>query len=147
MKFNDNCVFKLYDLKHNSSFYDKNTCDVKEVYNLPDDIGFEEDGKWIYIYDIEEGITTLLELLYDKAYKELSAFRNDYWSVDIDFTDNSYDFKNAKDALEIFRNKNISDFKSASIYNSSNGSYKFTDFKISHDEGIVKKIERRGFNY
>lgn len=127
MKFKDNCVFKLYDLKKNSEF-------------------FEEDGKRIWVYEMEEGITELLELIYDRAFnKSRLTLELYYWAVNIDFTDSSYKFENAKDALEIFRNKNISDLKSASIYFDGCGVYSDTEFIISHDEGVVKKIKRSGY--
>lgn len=139
MKFEDNFAFKLYDLKKNSKFFGK------DVFELPKDIFFKEDDKTVYVYDMEEGITELLELIYDKAFKYEWITRNEYWSVNIRFTDNSYDFENAIDALEAFRNKNISDLKSVSVYTASDGSYAFADFVISHDEAIVKKIVRGGW--
>lgn len=126
MKFKDNLIFKLYDLKKNSKFFDK-------------------DDKHIYVYDIEEGVTELLELLYDRVFKKRSILDPyEYWSISIDFKDNSYKFENATDALEIFRNKNISDLKSASISFDSCGVYTYTDFVINYDEGVIKKMWRGG---
>ena len=134
MKFNDNCLFKLYDLKKNSKFFDKDKCELSE------DIYFEDDGKRIWVYEMEEGITELLELIYDRAFrKNWSSLEEDKcWVISIDFTDTSYKFKNPMDALEIFRNKSINDLESASIYYSCCGVYAYTDFEISHNEGIVK---------
>lgn len=139
MKFKDNCVFKLYDLKKNSKFFDK------DVFELPEDIFFKEDDKTVRVYGMEEGITELLELIYDKAFKYEWITRNEYWSVSICFTDNSYSFENAIDALEVFRNKNINDLESVRVYTASDGRYRFTDFVISHDEGIVKEMEHGGW--
>lgn len=139
MKFEDNCVFKLYDLKKNSKIWDK------EVFELPEDIYFKEDDKSVYVYGIDEGIAELLELIYDKAFKYEWITRNEYWSVNIYFIDNSYKFENAIDALEVFRNKNISDLKSVSVYTASDGSYTFNDFVINYDEGIVNKIVSDGW--
>lgn len=141
MKFKDSNVFKLYDLKKNSKFFNKDICELSE------DIYFEEDGKQVYIYDIEEGVAELLETLYDRFFKKYGSGSNleDYWAISIDFTDNSYKFKNAGDALEIFRNKSISDLKSVSIDFDSCGVYCYTDFVVNYDEGIVKKIRRAGY--
>lgn len=126
MKFKDNCIFRLYDLKKNNEFV-------------------EEDGKRIWVYEMEEGITELLELIYDRAFNKYGTSLEDLWEISIDFTDNSYKFENAKDALEVFRDKNTNDLKSASIYFSSCGVYAYTDFEINHDEGIFKKIKHSGY--
>lgn len=139
MKFKDNHLFKLYDLKKNSKFFDKDTCELSE------DIYFEDDGKQVYIYDIEEGVAELLETLYDRFFKKYGSCLEDNWGISINFTDNSYEFKNAGDALEIFRNKNISDLKSVNIDYDSCGVYCYTDFVVNYDEGIVKKIRRSGY--
>ena len=151
MKFNDNCVFKLYDLKKKSKFYYEDICRFKETRDLPDDAYFEENDNITYVYDLEEGITELLELIYNRACKEsemsISDSENKCWSVRIYFTDSKYDFKYAWEALEIFRNKNISDLESVSIYTASYGTYDFDDFEVSLDENIVKKTKRHGFNY
>lgn len=140
MKFNDNCVFKLYDSKINSKFYDKDKSE------LPEDIYFESDVGCLCVYEIEEGITELLESIYDEALDK-GNFTSDYkyWTIRIDFTGNSYDFENAMDALEFFRNKNISGLESAYIYWSYRGVYVRTNFEISYDEGVVKKFEFSGF--
>lgn len=149
MKFNDNCVFKLYDLKKNSNFYYEGGFRFKETRDLPDNAYFKKNHDITYVYDLEEGITELLEIIYNRACEESEMSRAEheaeFCSVDVNFTDDRNSFRNAMDALEIFRNKNISDLEMVSIYTSSYGTYDFDDFRIIFDEGVVKRTQRHGF--